>query len=220
MTRRSLIAPTAVIFDFDLTLADSRPGFVLSHRHAAARLGLPEPTLDAIGRSIGTPIEKIIPAWYPELSGDKVAQYIYVYRRRADEVMADRTEALPGAREVIDHLREAGLQLAIVSQKLRHLVQAVLDREGMKLDVVLGGQDVPDFKPHPGGIQLAMQRLGVEADDSIYVGDTTIDAEAAKNAGVRFVGVLTGVTTREEFAPYASIGLLDSVRELPEFLGL
>ena len=50
MSRRSLIAPTAVIFDFDLTLADSRPGFVISHRHAAEALGLPEPSFEAIGR--------------------------------------------------------------------------------------------------------------------------------------------------------------------------
>ena len=220
MSRRSLIAPTAVIFDFDLTLADSRPGFVISHRHAAEALGLPEPSFEAIGRSIGTPIEKIIPGWYPELTGDKVAEYIRTYRKRADEVMADRTEVLPGARDVLDQLRDAGLKLAIVSQKLRHLVEAVLNREGMRLDVVLGGQDVPDFKPDPGGLQLAMERLGVEADDTIFVGDTTIDAEAAANAGLRFVGVLTGVTTREEFAPYASIALLDSVEKLPEFLGL
>ena len=65
-----------------------------------------------------------------------------------------------------------------------------------------------------------MDRLGVEADDAIYVGDTTIDAEAAANAGLRFVGVLSGVTTREQFAPFESIGLLDSVGELPDFLGL
>jgi phosphoglycolate phosphatase len=65
-----------------------------------------------------------------------------------------------------------------------------------------------------------MERLGVEADDAIYVGDTTIDAEAAANAGLRFVGVLTGVTTRDEFTSYASLALLANVGELPELLGL
>jgi len=220
MTRRSLIAPTAVIFDFDLTLADSRPGFMASHRHAAQQLGLPEPTAEAVGRSIGTPIEKVIPGWFPHLPPDKVAEYIRVYRAKADEVMADLTQVLPGARETIDHLHEEGIKLALVSQKLRHLIETVLDREGMRFEVVLGGQDVPDFKPHPGGLLLALQRLGVEADDAVFVGDTTIDAEAAANAKLRFVGVLTGVTTREELEPYASIALLDHVGELPGFLGL
>ena len=220
MTRRSLIAPTAVIFDFDLTLVDSRPGFLVSHRHATAQLGLPEPSAEAIGRSIGTPIEKILPGWYPDMTADRTAEYIRVYRVKAGEVMADLTQVLPGARETLATLHEAGLRLALVSQKLRDLIEAVLEREEMHFDVVLGGQDVPDFKPDPSGLQLAMQKLGVEPDDAIYVGDTTIDAEAAANAGLRFVGVLSGVTSREEFAPYASIVLLDSVRELPAFLGL
>jgi phosphoglycolate phosphatase len=220
MTRRSLIAPTAVIFDFDLTLADSRPGFLASHRYAAQRIGVPEPSVEAIGRSIGTPIEKIIPGWYPHLPPDGVAEYIRLYRAKADEVMVGLTEILPGAAETLAVLQKSGLKLALVSQKLRHLIEAVLEREGLRFDVVLGGQDVPDFKPDPGGLHLAMQKLGAEPDDAIYVGDTTIDAEAAANAGLRFVGVLTGVTTREEFGPYASIALLDSVRQLPELLGL
>lgn len=220
MTRRSLIAPTAVIFDFDLTLADSRPGFIASHAYAAEQMDVPAPTPEAIARAIGTPLERIVPVMFPEASEAWVAEYIRTYRVKADEVMADLTQVLPGACETLDHLREAGLKLAIVSQKLRHLIEAVLQRESMHLDVVLGGQDIPDFKPDPGGLILAMERLGVEADDAIYVGDTTIDAEAAANAGLRFVGVLTGVTTRDEFTPYTSLALLANVGELPELLGL
>ncbi len=220
MTRRSLIAPTAVIFDFDLTLTDARPGFIASHRHAAEQMHVPLPTDDAVARAIGTPIEKIVPGWYPAMPADEVTEYIRVYRARADEVMIGHTKVLPGARETLDHLRDAGLKLALVSQKLRSLIEAVLEREQLLLDVVLGGEDVPAFKPDPSGLQLAMTRLGVEPDDAIYVGDTTIDADAAANAGLRFVGVLTGVTTREDFATHASIALLDSVAGLPEFLGV
>jgi phosphoglycolate phosphatase len=220
MSRRTLIAPTAVIFDFDLTLADSRPGFIASHRHAAEKLGVPQPTPEAIARTIGTPLERIVPLMFPEMSEDWVADYIRTYRVKADEVMANLTEVLPGAREALDILHHSGIRLALVSQKLRHLIEDVLEREGMKFEVVLGGQDVPDFKPDPSGLLLAMERLGVGADDALYVGDTTIDAEAAANADLRFVGVLTGVTTREEFEPYDRLTLLDSVGLLPEFLGL
>lgn len=220
MTRRSLIAPTAVLFDFDLTLADSRPGFIASHAYAAQALGVDAPTPEAIARAIGIPIHKVVPVMFVSQPAAWHAEYIRLYRLKADEVMADLTEVFPEARATVDHLRHAGLKLALVSQKLRSLIESVLEREGLRFDAVLGGEDVPDFKPHPGGLLLAMSRLGVEADDAIYVGDTTIDAEAAANAGLRFVGVLTGVTTREEFAPHASIGLLDHVRELPEFLGV
>ena len=67
---------------------------------------------------------------------------------------------------------------------------------------MLGGEDVPAFKPDPRGLLLALERLAVAPADAIYVGDTTIDAEAAANAGLRFVAVLTGPTTRADFAPY------------------
>lgn len=220
MTRRSLIAPAAVIFDFDLTLVDSRPGFVAGHRYAAEQLQVPAPTPEAIARAIGTPLELVVPRMFPLMSEERAAEYIRHYRLKADETMVDLTEVLPGARETIACLEENGLRLAIVSQKLRRLVDPVLRREGWEIDVVLGGEDVPAFKPDPGGLLLALDRLGLAPDDAIYVGDTTIDADAADNAGLRFVGVLTGPTTRGEMEQHASLALLDSVGKLPEFLGL
>jgi len=217
-----VIQTRAVIFDFDLTLADSTPAFDACHRFAAARLNLAPPSLDAIRRSIGTPLPIAVPRLYgPQLEG-RVDAYIEVYQARADEVMSGLTVMIPGAAEILRKLHDASLPLAIVSQKLRYRVEEVLIREGL-LDCfasVLGAEEVPAFKPEPGGLLLALDRLGVARDDAIYVGDTTIDADAASNAGLRFVGVLTGSTTRSDFAPHASDALLDSVAELPDLLGL
>jgi phosphoglycolate phosphatase len=220
--RRSLIAPTAVIFDFDLTLADSRPGFIAGPSYSAEQMRIQRPSDLEIAQAIGTPLELVVPRLLPALSAAEVAEYIRLYRLKADETMASLTTMLPGAVEAVETLGEAGLRMAIVSQKLRHLVHSVLEREHIDgcFDVVLGGQDVPAFKPDPGGIHLAMQRLGAEPDDAIYVGDTVIDAQAAANAGVRFVGVLTGPTTRSDLEAYPSAGLLESVVDLPGFLGL
>lgn len=220
MARRTLIAPTAVIFDFDLTLVDSRAGFIAGHRHAAERMAVPAPTPEAITRAIGTPLETVVPRMFPDMSEAQAAEYIRLYRVKADEVMEDLTVVLPGAAEALQRLKDAGMQLAIVSQKLRRLVEPVLKREGWEIDVVLGGEDVPAFKPDPGGLLLALERLGLEPDDAIYVGDTTIDAQAAANADMRFIGVLTGPTTHDEMKQEPSLALLASVGELPEFLGV
>jgi phosphoglycolate phosphatase len=222
MTRRSLIAPTDIIFDFDLTIADSRPGFIASHTHAAHQLGVPVLDDETIARSIGTPLEIVVPRAYPGMPPETITEYIRTYRAKADEVMVALTSMLPGAADTVRHLDNEGLQLAIVSQKLRHLVFAVLEREGIAgcFEVVLGGQDVPAFKPDPRGLQLALERLNAHPDDALYVGDTTIDAEAAANANLRFIGVLTGPTRAEEFASYEKLTLLDSVNDLPGYLGL
>ena len=181
---------------------------------------MPTPNADTIGRAIGTPLEIVVPRLFPAMTEAAISEYIRLYRVKADEVMADLTVVLPGARETVEYLKQEGLKLAIVSQKLRRLVEPVLKREGFAIDVVLGGEDVPAFKPDPSGILLALERLDMEADGAIYVGDTTIDAEAAANAGLRFVGVLTGPTSRAEMAAYPALALLESVADLPEFLAL
>jgi phosphoglycolate phosphatase len=220
--RRSLIAPTAIVFDFDLTIADSRPGFIAGHTYAARETGIDVLDDETIARSIGTPLDIFVPAHFPGLDPDIITEYIRLYRARADEVMVGLTTMLPGAADTVRYLHEQDVQLAIVSQKLRHLVFAVLEREHLTgcFEVVLGGQDVPAFKPDPRGLQMALERLGVDPDDALYVGDTVIDAEAAANANLRFVGVLTGPTTAAEFEPYKKLSLLNSVNDLPGYLGL
>jgi phosphoglycolate phosphatase len=167
------------MFDFDLTLADSTAGFDASHRFAAERLGLPLPDHEFVRRTIGTPLPLAVPMLYGAAVNGRLDEYIGLYQARADEVMTGLTVMLPGASEAVRRLRQAGLPLAIVSQKLRYRVEDVLRREAL-LDyfaVVLGGEDVPAFKPDPSGLLLALERLDVPALDALYVGDTTIDAK-------------------------------------------
>jgi phosphoglycolate phosphatase len=220
--RRTRIVPyEAVVFDFDLTLADSRPGFDECHRYASERTGLPRPTPEATGRTIGTPLPLAFIDLYGADEAGRAEAYIKLYQARADEVMTELTTMLPGAPEALEALEDAGLRLAIVSQKLRYRVEDVLRRENLleRFVTVLGGEDVPAFKPDPRGILMAIERLDANQDEAIYVGDTTIDAEAARNAGVGFVGLLSGFALRDEFEVYKPLAVLHDVGELPEYLG-
>lgn len=214
--------PRAVIFDFDLTLADSSPGFEACHRYAAEHIGIEPPTLHTVRRTIGTPLPLVVPRLYGSAIEGRVEEYIEVYQSHADEVMGPLTLILPGTRETLARLSTASVPAAVVSQKLRYRIEEVLRREDL-LDAfacVLGAEDVPAFKPDPSGLLLALKRLDVAAADAIYVGDTTIDAEAAANAGLSFVGVLTGPTTRDDFASFATTAILETVGELPDLIGV
>jgi phosphoglycolate phosphatase len=217
-----MIEARAVLFDFDLTLADSSAGFAASHRHACECLNLTAPDLEAIRRSIGTPLHLVVPRFFPQLDEEGVAEYIRIYQARADSVMTPLTRMVPGACDALRRLKNAGLKLGLVSQKLRYRVEEVLIREDISayFDVVLGAEDVPAFKPDPSGLLLALERLQATPEEALYVGDTTIDAEAAANAGLRFVAVLTGPTTRGEHATYDELAVLESVAQLPQLLEL
>jgi phosphoglycolate phosphatase len=222
MQRRTPIIPyEAIVFDFDLTLADSRPGFDACHTYAAERMGLPVPTAEMAGRTIGTPLPLAYVELYGPNEGGKAEEYVKLYQAHADEVMTELTTMLPGAAEALEALQDAGLRLAIVSQKLRYRVEDVLRREGLleRFETILGGEDVPAFKPDPRGILMAIERLDAAQHEAIYVGDTTIDAEAARNAGVGFVGLLSGFAARDDFRWYRPLVVLDDVSQLPEWLG-
>jgi phosphoglycolate phosphatase len=212
----------AIVFDFDLTLVDSMDGFFDCHSYAAAALGLPQPARDAVARLIGTPLPVAFVALYGEAQKSLADQYLRLYQRRADEVMVDSTHLLDGAGATVHLLAGAGLRLAIVSQKRRYRIEPVLEREGLRdaFDVVLGDEDLPALKPDPRGLLLATGRLAVEPSDAVYVGDTVIDAEAARRAGVPFVAVLSGPTGRREFDGYEPLTVLEGVSELPAFLGI
>jgi len=161
-----------------------------------------------------------LPLAFVELYGASddatIKSYVGTYQARADDVMTPLTRLLPGTAAMVRELRKRSLALAIVSQKLRFRVEDVLRREGLlsSFDVVIGGEDLTRLKPDPEGLLLALARLSLS--DAIYVGDTVIDAGAAENAGLPFVAVLSGVTSREEFAPYRPAAILDDLTALPE----
>jgi phosphoglycolate phosphatase len=219
--RTRIVSYEAIVFDFDLTLADSRPGFDACHRYAAEATGLPVPPPEATGRTIGTPLPLAFIDLYGADHAARAGEYIKLYQARADEVMTGLTTMLPGAAKALEALQDAGLRLAIVSQKLRYRVEDVLNREGLmpRFVTVLGGEDVPAFKPDPRGILMAVERLDAAPHEAIYVGDTTIDAEAARNAGIGFVGLLSGFAQREDFDDYRPLAVLRDVGELPGYLG-
>ena len=88
-------------------------------------------------------------------------------------------------------LKKAGLKMAIVSTKRNDVIMKglnLLDADGV-FDVVIGLDDVTNTKPHPEPILLALEKLGVEKEEALMIGDNYHDIEGGKNAGVRTAGV-------------------------------
>jgi phosphoglycolate phosphatase len=210
----------AVVFDFDLTLVDSRTAIASCHAYAMQELALPdtERKVAEATTMIGLPAQTVFAALFPE--SDLADEYLRLYQVRADEFMTAGTVLLPGARETIEALRGQALRLAIVSTKLRWRIEEVLRREALlsSFEAIIGGEDVPAYKPDPAGLLLALDRLGVSKADALYVGDTLIDAETAERAGVAFIAMLSGFVGEPEFRDYQPFAVLPSVATLPSFL--
>ena len=206
----------AVLFDFDFTLADSSKGVVACMNHALARLGLPAAPADAIRRTIGLDLTTAL----GELAGEewkaRGQEFLGHFTRKADEVMVASTVFLPGAGRVLRTLHGAEYRLGVVSTKYRRRVEEALERDGLRalVDVVVGSDDVPRPKPAPDGLIKAAGTLGIATADCVYVGDSEVDAKAARTAGMGFVAVLSGTTPAEAFAPYPARAVLPGVGEV------
>jgi len=212
---------TAVLFDFDYTLADSSPGVIECVNHALARLGHPAAEHDAIRRTIGLSLEETFLRLVGVSGGGRADEFRRHFVERADQLMADRTKLFAAVPGVLQRLRSAGLRLGLVSTKFRYRLEDILRRDGLLqlFDVIVGSDDVREPKPDPEGLRHALAQLGVDPEDAIYVGDSVVDAETAARAGVRFVAVLSGMTQRSEFGSHALEAVLAHVDQLADHIG-
>lgn len=212
----------AVLFDFDLTLADSTAGAVECVNYALAEMALPRAEPDAIRATIGFSLAATL-ASLTGLSEPALAQKFSThFVRRADLRMAELTSVFPDAAATLDQLKAARIKTGIASTKFRYRIEAILARHGLleAFDVIVGGEDVMRHKPDPEGLEKALERLGVRPGDSLYVGDHPVDAEAAAAAGIPFAAVFTGAAARGDFERWPNSAFLGSLRDIAPLLGL
>ena len=210
----------AVLFDFDYTLGDSTQPIVAANTAALTAMGWPAPEREAVRRTIGYTLED----GYTMLTGDRDEahrqKFFLLFREYAAPMMARDTVLFPGAAELISWLRDSGVSAGIVSTKNRDVLEEIFDKENLrdKLALVVGGRDVTRAKPDPEGLNFAVDRLKADKADVLFCGDTVIDAEAARRAGVDFCAVLNGITPAEAFAEYPHVYIAPNLASLQDWL--
>ena len=213
----SLENTRAVIFDFDYTLADSSEGAFECINFALTEMGLARVTMDAACRTIGLSLHETFLSLGDHHEPHRCEEFHQLFVKRAADVMVGLTTLYEAVPEMIESLRKSDLKLGIVSTKYRWRIEEVLSRENVHhgFDIVIGGDDVKEHKPHPEGLLKALETLECSAESILYVGDSVVDAELATRAGVRLIVVLSGVTPREHFDNYTPVAVIDSIAELP-----
>lgn len=138
------------------------------------------------------------------------------YRKEADTHMTVNTVLFLETKSVLTALKDSGARIGIISTKYRFRIKELLDQHFPEdfIDIIVGGEDVKTAKPSPEGLLLAIKRLHVSKTDTLYIGDSTIDAETAQAAGVDFAGVTHGVTTAKELEKYPHRKIMSTLEEL------
>lgn len=213
----------AVLFDFDYTLGDATESICEGYRNGLDRLGYPEPDREAVRRTVGQTLEN----GYTMLTGDADPehrrQFVLGFREVVNPAQQARlTRLFPGAAQLLETLHGHGVRTGVVTTKHSQTLRAVLERFQLLpvLDYTVGGEQVTASKPAPEGLLRGMEHLGVARAETLYCGDTTIDAETAKNAGVDFCAVLNGTTPAGAFEPYPAVHIAPDLVELKDWLGI
>jgi phosphoglycolate phosphatase len=210
----------SVIFDFDYTLADSSPGVVECANYALRRMGYADADPERIRRTIGLSLPDTFVRLAGETQARRSREYVRHFTARADEVMAGMTSVFACAPDALRRLRKAGFGLGIVSTKYRYRIEDVLRRNELTgiVDVIVGGEDVAEHKPDPAGLRAAIGRLGAAAAETLYAGDSPVDAEAARRAGVDFAGVLSGKSVLRDFKPFPAVHFAPDAARMADWL--
>lgn len=208
---------TTYLFDFDYTLADSPRGIVICFRNVLERHGHTGISDEAIKRTIGKTLEDSFSILSGITTPETLAEYKKEYVKEADTYMTVNTFFFPETVTVLKTLKSQGAQIGIISTKFRFRIREMVDQHFPKdfFDIIIGGEDVKQAKPDPQGIKKALRRLHRRKSETLYIGDSTVDAETAQAAKVDFVGVLNGMTTREELMVYPHRQILDNLSLLP-----
>ena len=207
---------TTYLFDFDYTLADSSRGIVTCFRNVLTRHGYTEVTDDDIKRTIGKTLEDSFSILTGVTDAGQLAGFKAEYRKEADTHMTVNTVLFLETKSVLTALKDSGARIGIISTKYRFRIKELLDQHFPEdfMDIIVGGEDVKAAKPSPEGLLLAIKRLHVSKTDTLYIGDSTIDAETAQAAGVDFAGVTHGVTTAKELEKYPHRKIMSTLEEL------
>jgi phosphoglycolate phosphatase len=190
-----------ILFDLDGTLIDSTEAILEGFTVAFQTFGRAVPSDEAIKKEIGYPLDVMFPTLgIPE---EEVVAHVQAYKEHYRKIACDKTVLLPDAREAI-LLASKSATLGVVTTKTAKYSIALLEYMGLMdyFDVLIGREDVEHPKPHPEPIIKALNKLRSVTSEYWMVGDTPMDIEAAKAAGINSVAVTCGYADKKLLLEY------------------
>lgn len=177
-----------IVFDLDGTLVDSAPDIAVAVNKVLADEGLAPLDLATVTSFIGNGLPKLIERVMRarEIGAHHFDRLYDEMKEYYNAAPADESAPMPGVPALLATLKADGHRLGVCTNKPEEPARLMLHLLGLEdhFDTVVGGDCLPEKKPHPAPLLLAFDRLG--DGPRLYVGDSEIDAETASAAGVRF----------------------------------
>ncbi len=202
------------LFDLDGTLIDSKKDIAASVNFTMRKLGLPPLAEDLIDSFVGNGVTPLIQKTVASAGGASFEQAMEIFKAHYEAHLLDSTDAFPGVRDVLKRFKDK--KKIVVTNKSQGFSEKIL--KGLALsqsfDGVFGGDTSFPKKPAPDVVHHLLKSYGIPSRHAVIVGDSKVDMETGKNAGILTCGVTYGFRPRKELEESGCDELIDRPEDL------
>ncbi len=182
---------STLLLDLDGTIVDAFTTIHRSYVHTLPQLGLPAPTMEQVRRAVGGGLENAMRHFVSE---DRIPEAIRLHVAFTDRILLEDVTLLPGTLELLRAQQAAGTTLAVFTNKRGDHARAICAHLGVTpfLRGIFGARDTPWLKPQPEFAAHVLAALGARAADTLLIGDSPFDVQAAHHGGFACWCVTTG----------------------------
>ena len=208
------------IFDLDGTLLDTLQDLAISTNFALEASGYPKRTLQEIRSFVGNGIEKLIERAVPStVSAEERKRTLDIFKEHYAKHCEDRTAPYEGIITLLDHLVEADMPIAVVSNKIDFAVQTLCEKYfGTRIAIAVGEREGIKRKPYPDSVLEVLRKVDIAPSEAVYIGDSEVDILTATNAGMDMIIVTWGFRDRDFLVNDGATVLADSADRLESLL--
>ena len=208
----------AAVFDLDGTLLNTLADLTDSGNELLASYGLPPHTEQEyryfVGNGSRKLMERILPGEPPQRIDEALSRYKAIYERR----LTAKSKPYDGILNMLAALRKRGVKLAVCTNKHISAAEALIQTcfPTNLFDAFEGDKPGVPRKPDPAHVRILLDKLGVASEETVYLGDSGVDMQTARNTGTLSVGVLWGFREKDELLENGAEVLLSHPSELME----
>ena len=200
----------------DGTLLSTLGDLAASCNYALRTNGMPERTIDEVRVFVGNGVKKLMERAVPNGEDNPAFEKTYSdFRKHYMEHNLDTTKPYDGVMDLLKELNSRGKKVAVVSNKFYAATQELCRHFfGNLVQVAIGEREDIRKKPAPDTVIEAMRQLGVTTEGAVYIGDSDVDIETARNSGMPCISVLWGFRDRDFLLQHGATTLVDTPTDI------
>ena len=204
------------VFDLDGTLLDTLEDLYLATNAALESHSLPRRSRDEVRMFVGNGVEMLIRRAVPAGTDEETTLAVLAdFKTTYAAICEDHTRPYDGIPDMLRALREKGIRVAVVSNKFDAATKQLCEKYfGDLVEVAIGERTGVRKKPAPDTVYEALKELGVTAEGAVYIGDSDVDIETARNCGMPCISVTWGLRDKDFLLQSGAEILVDTPERL------